>query len=418
MAFSDSTDTLAGPNELLDSFLEPRNAADSTTHGAISNEGIRHLVLLAYYASQAVEEGRFPRFRMYVSPADYDRPSSEDSWQLLRFSKPIMLDNVDDLRRLAPCASSHDLVLDIQEQCSEEGRSRLLCVGVRMAHSGEGEVTVLSSSLWARRMRPGVMIRVDGPGAIRVSEAERAVDLRAGKMNSFGSMPVHPLQTWQDEIASRLAKHTNHERHLQHTVGFAWNELLQDVSSLQRGGCFVVLPKKACDIEDLETQYHIRLKYPTSGPALGESIAAFVALCSPPAGAPVDGELAAANLWMRQRYALTSMLKSLARASGVDGCTVFDRDLTLLGFGGKIKAPSDDTTKHFKDVRTNLWASREVVRRLGTRHQSAFSLCDHHAGTYCYVVSQDGDATLFWSDHDTTHQWKPYWPWGKRSDQF
>jgi hypothetical protein len=36
----------------------------------------------------------------------------------------------------------------------------------------------------------------------------------------------------------------------------------------------------------------------------------------------------------------------------------------------------------------------------------------------CYVVSQDGHVTAFWSDRTTVYRWSPYWPWSKMSDHF
>jgi hypothetical protein len=62
--------------------------------------------------------------------------------------------------------------------------------------------------------------------------------------------------------------------------------------------------------------------------------------------------------------------------------------------------------------------NKEVLYKTGTRHLSAYQLCQAHKGVTCFVVSQDGHVTLFWSDAAAVHRWAPYWPWAKRSDHF
>jgi hypothetical protein len=155
---------LCGPHELLGKLLDGRDAGRRTTperYGSINPEAVVQLVLLCYYASQAGEEGRFPAFRVFVPPSNNLPPGLHDPWQLLRFSQPLALNSVDDLKRLAPAASSHSYALEVREDNNEDGRKNLLCIGIRMAHSGEGGTKVLSSSIWGRLVRPGLMIRVD-----------------------------------------------------------------------------------------------------------------------------------------------------------------------------------------------------------------------------------------------------------------
>lgn len=417
---SNESQTLCGPGELLAVLLQSRDAgrrAKPEIYGAISDEGVRQLVLLSYFASQSAEEGRYPRFRLFVSPSANLPPSLTDPWQLLKFGHPIDLAEVDDLRRLAPCAASHDLALEVHER-NDGGQTTMSCVGVRLAHSGEGGAEVLSTSLWARHVRPGLMVRVDGPGELRVSEAGRALDLRAGKLVNMGSLPTHPLPGWLDPLARKLAAKDRHEKHINHAAHFAWNELLHSSSEQGRGACLVVLPEAGLTADQVEADYSIRLKYPTSGPGLGRAISDFVASClTPTAGRSPDEFRNAANSWLRNRYALSSLVDSLARLSGVDGCTVFDADLDLVGFGGKILTSASEG-RRVRDFRANKWISPDVMNKTGTRHSSAYRLCQAKEGVWCYVVSQDGHVTAFWSDKDHVNVWKPYWPWAKRSDHF
>jgi hypothetical protein len=414
--------TLCGPAELLTRLLNGRDEGRRSrpeVYGNISDEGVRMLINLSYFASQAIEEGRYPRFRLAVSPLGGQAPTSDDPWQLLTLLHPVTLSDIDDLRRLAPCASSHDFALEVQEQGPESGSRTLACVGLRMAHSGEGGTELLSSAIWAREVRPGLMIRVDGPGELRVSEALRAFDLRGGHLVDLGGLPVQPIQGWADVLARRLARKECQENRLFYALHFAWNELLLLSSTAARGGCFVLRPVSQPSAEEVEARYGIRLKYPTTGLWLGQLLADFVDASSPRLTGPdFESYKQIASVWMGKRHSLSVHVQTLANLSGVDGCTVLDRDLRLLGFGGKIMPREFEDRRRLRDARANQALNKEVIYRTGARHLSAYKLCQACEGVTCFVVSQDGQVTLFWSDAATVHRWAPYWPWAKRSDHF
>jgi hypothetical protein len=411
---------LQGPNELFAAIIEYRDGGSKAIVGArggISNDGLRRLMLLAYYASQTVEEGRYPTFRMYVPPAGYPGVGA-DPWEVLRFRQPVPLGDVEDLRRLAPSAASHDFALKVEEQVIPDAEPTLMCVGIVLAHSGAATAEVFSPTIWTTAMRPGLMIRVDGPGAIRVSEGPHGFDLRAGRLTRLGSHSTHPAQRWEDDLIRKDARTDRERSCLTHLVDYGWNELLGLASQGGRGGCLIVLPISESDPQQIAATYDIELKYPTDGPELGRALVEFMAICDPPNTLPMGADLkAAANDWMRKRRDLDSLLRSLAHLSGVDGCTVFDRDVRLLGFGGKLHAPSADSARQFTDFESGQPLNRDLLIRTGTRHLSAFRLCDHNARVSAYVVSQDGDVTLFWSDQERVYRWKPYWPWAKQSGQ-
>jgi hypothetical protein len=418
---SDYPRTLSGPDELVAQILDGREHArrrQPEIHGDISDEGVRQLILLSYYASQAGEEGRYPRFRIYVPPMREHPLDLLDPWQLTKFSHPIPLGDVDDLRRLAPSVNSHDFALEIHERTGAGGDRQVECVGLRLAHSGESGVKVFSTSLWARRLRPGLMIRVDGPGELRASETRRAWDLRAGKLVELGGLPLHPLPTWHDRLSRRFASTDDELADISQNLHFAWNELLHQAAEQRRGGNFVVLPDSHLSALRIEDEYRIHLKYPTANLQLGRSVANLVRSCRMShTDQDAVGFVNSANQWLRGRHGLLSQVEGLARLSGVDGCTVFDADLELIGFGGKIDAP-DTQDKSFRDAREDRLLDKDIMSKTGTRHRSAYRLCHAKDGVTCYVVSQDGHVTAFWSDRTTVYRWSPYWPWSKMSDHF
>jgi hypothetical protein len=150
---------------------------------------------------------------------------------------------------------------------------------------------------------------------------------------------------------------------------------------------------------------------------LGRAVADFVHACQASAEVLDKEKLRdTTSRWLRDRYTLLATVASLARLSAVDGCTVFDADLQLLGFGGRIAVAGNSEKKDLFDARENRPLHTDVMLRLGTRHASAYRLCQAHDGISCYVVSQDGQVTAMWSDPETVHRWTPYWPCAKRSD--
>jgi hypothetical protein len=254
---------------------------------------------------------------------------------------------------------------------------------------------------------------------LRVRAAQRAWELRAGRLADLGSLPTHPLPRWLDPLAKRLATKPRLESHVSKMVFFAWNELLHSSSEAGRGGCFVILPQTPIDAKATKNDFEISLKYPTTSMGLGRAVADFVDICKGNP-LPTDAEQwkSSVNEWLKARYALLSLVESLARLSGVDGCTVFDSDLNLVGFGGKILVSAADHKRKLRDAIANKFLSADVMQKTGTRHLSAFRLCDAHEGVSCYVVSQDGHVTAFWSHGKIVERWKPYPAWVKRSDQY
>ena len=89
-----------------------------------------------------------------------------------------------------------------------------------------------------------------------------------------------------------------------------------------------------------------------------------------------------ANRWLLFRELLISKARSLANLGKVDGCVVVDRQLQLRGFGGKIGFDNRDPVEG------------------GMRHNSAHWLCQVVPGTIAFVVSQDGDLTVYFINWD------------------
>src|SRR5688572_12570158 len=88
-----------GPDDLRDAIISIRKSGAFAT--PISDQGIRRLIKLVYYASLAPEEGRFPRSRFIVR-----KPGTGDVFIAGHFE--VELKDIDTLRRLAPAVSGSD----------------------------------------------------------------------------------------------------------------------------------------------------------------------------------------------------------------------------------------------------------------------------------------------------------------------
>ncbi len=157
-----------------------------------------------------------------------------------------------------------------------------------------------------------------------------------------------------------------------------WLRVLWHVSDRRRGGTFVIVPRNKGHWRHGE-DFNIALSYRANVP-YGKNLIDEVVSClkaTPPEGRGY-GELFRLT-WDRSRGERERLTRMLADLAHVDGCVVLDRRLSTIGFGGKITMPF------------------EPVKGSGMRHASAKTWCSKHGGT-AFVVSQDGDVTVFSGD--------------------
>jgi hypothetical protein len=162
-------------------------------------------------------------------------------------------------------------------------------------------------------------------------------------------------------------------------------------------------------IEEIRTRYRIESGYDVRldlGKALvelrdvcdrfwkvrtGESLPGFKAMTHPQQVEHL------ANEWNSKRRDLFVMQNVVAGLSGVDGCVVLDRSLKVHLFGGKIKANSDREKMPLHAPGSGMDLLPQMDR-LGTRNNSACDFCREHPGAFAFVLSQDSDLRVYWSD--------------------
>lgn len=417
LTFTDMPD-LCGPDDLSDCVVSLRKSiveqhgGDRGWLSPLSDNGVRKLVKLAFYASLAPEEGRYPRFRMMSANV-----RAEDIRTAASFN--CQVNNVETLRRLAPAAAATDSALLIIE---EEGT--LHCAGFVIVSDLDIGSSIGRPEIGQLGRSPSLTVRVEGPGRLRVSEAFDTLRLHAGKIQevvSYRSVPQ--VQELWATLASKLADvtakvHGEESRKyfastmgLSQTIETAWSRVLASTIERFHGGAFVVLPAaegpEKCDIH---------LKYRAQMP-FGDDIGRFWQSCVMHARSLEcdHGERDRAEReWCLRKARVSSNALVLAGMSSVDGCVVLDRRLQLVGFGGEIRIDSKEleaAPRKLRNIKTKQLTPESEVEKLGTRHRSAYRLARVHPGIIVFVISQDGDLRIFCSDDkdvfgfDRLHAW-------------
>ncbi len=378
----------------------------------LSDDGIRRLVKLAFYTSFATEEGRYPQFRMMSANVGAD-----SLWKAATFNLPIS--DMESLRRLAPAASETDSALLITEMEGQLHCTGSVIVG-DMGFSnkiGRPEIVGVGRS-------PSLIVRVDGPGRLRVSEGFYTLLLDAGRIRQvvdYGLVP-QVRELW-DELAIEMADVTaqvHGEESRKYFGGYhtlaefihkAWSSVLASAVDRRHGGAFVILPKAG-----LPEQFSIHCKHAAQMP-FADDISEFWQSCVSHARCAKDNHEArnrAEHAWNWRRSAVFTKARVLAGLSCIDGCVVLDRRLRVVGFGGEIRIDDERlraAPRALRNKKTGELTPEAVIEQMGTRHRSAYRLARLHAGTIVFVISQDGDLRVFCSDEhdvfgfDRLHAW-------------
>lgn len=414
-----------GPGDLADCVISLRTQHREKNKewgiSPISDEGVRRVIDLAYHTSMVSEEGRFPTFRVISHRKDEIMTIAECD---------VTLDSVETLRRLAPAVSSdRSVALHVRD---DDGP--LKCVGLSVVDDmgfavKPGRPEMISGSTSG----PKFNLRVEGPGQMRASEVMAsfgAIRLSGGRIHQV--VPYHCVEGVNDllqKLAARSLERVVAAKGEDSRKWFAGNtyqpvekvlsRILSGATDMKHGGAFAFLPT----LDNNADAFDIRCKYPAAL-NVGEIISDFWCACIDCAEAKDEKERERAlHQWRWKRERLFSSASAIAGLSAVDGCVAFNHDLEVLGFGGVINlgesdAKVADSPRKLKCAKTGEIRddSRIASLGLGTRHQSAFRLCKAHANALVFVISQDGDLRVFYSDDEFIYGFEHLFAWVSDSD--
>ncbi len=394
-----------GPSELADALIQNRTTQPGTATN-VSDQCIRKLISLCYHTSMAAEEGRYPRFRACLVDRHVSSESLYVTGELQEHISLDGLDGVEALRKLSPAVSSFENELGL-----EEIEGQLVCTHLRISQPHYSPPKLGWPLLFDNsKQGMSVDVRVNGPGELDVSDGFPfgTLSLRRGKITGLAPWRIVPQIThWFSELAERLAGRIESdtdaklfgggESAFKRILIDLWDSVLSDAVNRHRGATFIVLPDDACGHEP-------SYRYQSDSFSMAEGVWKFWEVCRDYVLRDPGKQDRIANLWLRVRQSLVSKTRSLANLGRVDGCVVVDRELQLRGFGGKIgfdkRDPATSVLPHL-----NLMTKETVEYEVkgGMRHKSAYWLCQVIPGTIAFVVSQDGDLTVFFSDSDHVH---------------
>jgi hypothetical protein len=366
-----------------------------TKQGAVSEQGLGRLLLLAYQASFYTDEGRSTRARIFVPDEDRQaRPLRINH----RFTEPKQLAEPKLISRLAATLVADDSALVVQETAGE-----LVCVGISLLDTEDAGRPLLGMPRGWTGAAGGLQVQILAPGDLRVSEGRAEYTVRANRiLVSSWVASAAQVDQWIEELtrdltARCLAEDSDWNTRPLTTPGAdvraLWSHVLREAVHLRHGGAFVVVPDPG--------RAPIALKYPTEPLALGGELAELW-LSLARAHHLLESNLSAEALEQTRvrRHQLWSTAASVGHLSAHDGCVVLDRRMTVHGFGGTIETgAAQSSPRTYVDSRTNVpLAQEQLLARFGHRHRSAFQLCQAVPRTIAFVISQDGDLRVFSSD--------------------
>ena len=428
----------AYPSELADYVsarwreLDRAEGAQTVLGGALPSPSELTLLLsVAYQATLLREEERPVSFRLVLGdpdafPADAGPPEGLHRL-VLDGARPF---TEHELRRLSPAAKYHRALIGVRH--AEEGGFviwGLLHSGPRWLQGANG-----GRGVRAPVTTEALVVRATGPGRIAVARGDALVaELRGGTL-SGKTMDVFASEWLGDRFTeSRLEFEREHEL-ARVRSGERWGpidprlarrlsqemvkRMIATIRSAHHGGTVVLLPSADVD-EVCADPSLLRVKYPFSS---GEPrrryrslILRALAAVAKTGGAtwreePLGWdfyESAAGPELAAVEEAMFEMSHLIAGLADVDGAVVMTTRFEVLGFGAEIGGLPEVRAVHRSLDLEGTMVLEEGADGVGTRHRSAFRLCQRFRRAVVIVVSQDGhvrfvawhgDAVTYW-DH-------------------
>jgi hypothetical protein len=377
-------------------------------------KALEELLSIAYQASLLKEEERPVTFRLILGePSDFPEEAGPPSGlQRLVFTEPRRLDE-HELRRLSPAAKYHRALVGVRlDPTIGFVIWGILQSGARWLRDAQGgrrsQSLVLPSAL---------VINVNGPGRLALLRGTEILGELHGGIISRPSMDVFQSR-WlsarftdvRDEYAALHAEAST-------SAGSRWAPLDPNVTrmiaqqmfkrviatmrSTHHGGLLLILPNELAigpaRNEFLRAQYTFeegepRDRYRTLILRVMNALAEDGGLIEPmPASVGWSHyETSASTAIGDLDEAIFELSHLIAGLADVDGAVVVTKRFELLGFGAEIRSSEDVlTVQRALDLEGERCVP-EPTDNVGTRHRSAYRLCQRVHEALAVVVSQDG----------------------------
>jgi hypothetical protein len=383
--------------------------------------GFEALLDVAYHASFMRNEERPVACRILVTPRSafplHDGPPS--GLLPMAFTTPPRLDE-DGLRRLSPAANFYRALVGVDETAPGElSVWGLLQSGPRWmqpTRGGRAREPMMPRSLVVRIVRPGHIVVSCGNQEI--------AELRGGRLSDF-TLDVF-RSAWLPALFA-AERETMAEEHrasatpsLEPAVAGALTGVLAQqmikrvvatIRAAHHGGTIVTVPADCPGERYLHPRYAFddalpRRRFRSLILASLERLARRAAETGTPASAASylhedDGRIAELD------EGLFEMAHLIAALSQVDGAVVLTKRFEILGFGAEITGglPAVTHVRRGLDLEADSFAT-EIVDNVGTRHRSAYRLCEAVPGALAIVVSQDGGVRFVYRHRGVVTYWE------------
>ena len=405
---------------------------DEKRAGSLPDEGtVETLISACYQASLLREEERAVTFRVILRDPELLLPNEGPPVGIhrLEFPEPRPFD-IQEIRRLSPAADYYRSLIGI---ClDEEGWLKiwgLVHSGPRWLREGQG----------GRDAPPplprALVLRVHGPGRIAVDVGQETLcKLDEGKISDV-SMDVFRSRWLPDSFApvrQELAEIHEGLRDQARKKGQVWARLDNDITRVigqhtikritsavrdsHHGGTVVIVPPDLAD-DILEGRYvSLKYKFVDAEPrrrfrTLIVDVMSELALshAGTPARDPVgwdDYEASSDVSLSLLDEAIFEVAHLIAGLTAVDGAVVMTQRFEILGFGGEISGdlPPAETVARALDPEAEV-TIEETIEGVGTRHRSAYRLCNALGTVISVVISQDGNVRFIKRKNGVVTYW-------------
>lgn len=380
---------------------------------------LTEVVEVAFHASLLRDEDRPVLFRLLLAEPEEipQTPVEHEGLHVLRFGSPRPFDE-QEIRRLSQGAPYERALLGV---CYRDGAFGIWGI----VHTGPRWLQRAGARSAERTLPTCVVLRVARPGHVALSWGERPVaELRQGELGD-SRVDVFASQ-WLParfaDVRSEIAEVVAHAgeaagRIDPDVIRLIGQQLIRRTIALIRaahhGGTLLIVPPECAG--PIVDERFVRLKYPfADDPARGRFGQLLFPMLREIVGLAAPGETPGAahyslGLSTRLRgfddamFELSQLIASLAE---VDGAVVLSKRFELLGFGGEIAGDLEDVTVVRRSL--DLEGTRfdtEVVDRVGTRHRSAYRLCNRFHTALAIVLSQDGSVRFVTWYHGAVTYW-------------
>lgn len=392
-----------------------------------SRDRLRQALSACYQASLLNEEGRPVTFRLALAEPESFAPDAGPPTGLHRvvFTEPRPLDQ-HELRRLSPAAAFSRSFIGARL----EGGTGPTVWG--LIHSGPDWLqSVRGGRETLQAIPPVPTIAVTGPGRVLVDAgATMIADLSGGSLIG-GRIDVFEA-TWMARLFADLgavqwAAYAGARQPGDPALGLSpafgpvlarqvLRRILAGIRTAHHGGMLLILPEGRVT-SLLGADGCVRIKYAFADEEPRRRLLTLsIRIMNELWAAHGDPSRSSPIGWIEYAQSEVTAIKELDAAlfevahfvadlAQVDGAVVLTDRLDVIGFGGEIAARGPELTRVSRALDLE-GTRREWVRtdRVGTRHRSAYRLCQEAHDVVAVVVSQDGGLRFVrWHDNAVTY---------------